>query len=118
MSGDVISDDVVSGDVVRVYWRPGCGFCSGLLRGLERAGLVFEPIDIWQDAEAAAFVRSVTGGNETVPTVRIGGVALVNPSTPQVLRTVAEEVPGALPDGYEPPARGFFARLLARLDGG
>ncbi len=47
-------------------------------------GLEFTEVDIWQDPEAAAFVRSVANGNETVPTVSIGDVHLVNPSARQV----------------------------------
>ena len=47
-----------------VHLRPGCGFCSGLVRGLERHGVEFARVDIWQDEDAAAFVRSVADGNE------------------------------------------------------
>lgn len=83
---------------ITVYWRPGCGFCSSLLRGLERAGLAFDRVNIWEDEQAAAFVRSVARGNETVPTVRVGDVALVNPSAPDVLTTVAEHAPDHHPD--------------------
>jgi len=42
-------------------------------------------INIWQDADAAAFVRSVAGGNETVPTVIIDGQAVVNPPPRRVV---------------------------------
>lgn len=102
---------------VTVYWRPGCGFCSSLMRGLERQGLEFERVDIWDDEEAAAFVRSVADGNETVPTVRVDGVALVNPSSRDVLGVVAQEVPEHLPDGYEPPTAGPVGRFVGRLLG-
>jgi glutaredoxin-like protein len=101
-----------------VYWRPGCGFCWSLLRGLERADLVFERVDIWEDTDAAAFVRSVANGNETVPTVRIGDVALVNPSVSDVTRAIAEHAPDHLPPDYEPPQPGLAARLVTRLLGG
>lgn len=70
---------------VTVYWRPGCGFCSMLRAGLRRADLAYEEVNIWDDPDAAAFVRSVADGNETVPTVTIGGVALVNPSSREVV---------------------------------
>ena len=103
---------------ITVYWRPACGFCSSLLRALERSGLEFERVDIWQDEDAAAFVRSVADGNETVPTVRVGGVALVNPSSGDVLGTVATELPERLPDDYEPPTPGRVARAVTRLLGG
>lgn len=64
---------------VTVYWRPGCPFCHRLLSELDRTDLKYEKRNIWDDDEAAAFVRSVADGNETVPTVTIGDVSLVNP---------------------------------------
>lgn len=106
-------------DAVTVYWRPGCGFCMGLLRSLDRAGL--EPgttHDIWEDEDAAAFVRSVTGGSETVPTVVVGETALVNPSGQEVLRALAEIAPDQLPEGYEPPDPGPVGRFVHRVLGG
>lgn len=103
---------------ITVYWRPGCGFCSSLLRGLDRAGVGFDRVNIWEDATGAAFVRSMARGNETVPTVSIGSVALVNPSTPEVLRTIATEAPEQLPDGYEPPEPGIVARVVTKMLGG
>jgi glutaredoxin-like protein len=72
-----------------VYWRPGCGFCVALRRGLDRADLTYDDVNIWEDGEAAAFVRSVADGNETVPTVRIGDVSLVNPSVSEVREVLA-----------------------------
>lgn len=67
-----------SGDLV-VLHRPGCVYCLRLrltLGGLaDRATWV----DIWADDEAAARVRAATGGDETVPTVLVGGEAHVNP---------------------------------------
>jgi glutaredoxin len=56
---------------------------------LRRAGVPFREVDIWNDPSAAAFVRSVADGNETVPTVTIGTVHLVNPSARRV-RELAE----------------------------
>ena len=64
---------------VTVYWRPGCLYSVALLRSLERAGLRVREVNIWQDEDGAAFVRDFARGNETVPTVRIGPVALINP---------------------------------------
>ena len=73
---------------VTVYWRPGCPFCAGLFRSLERAGILAERRNIWEDDEAAAFVRSVANGNETVPTVTVGDHAMVNPSVEQVAAAI------------------------------
>lgn len=57
-------------------------------------------VDIWSDSEAAAFVRGQAHGNETVPTVDIGGTVLVNPSARRVVDVAAAAgVPAAPPTG-------------------
>ena len=63
-----------------VYSRPGCPYCFTLRADLQRAQLPFREVNIWEHPEAAAFVRSVARGNETVPTVTVGDVSMVNPS--------------------------------------
>ncbi|KGI82980.1 glutaredoxin [Actinopolyspora erythraea] len=83
---------------VLVYTRPGCPFCVSLRAGLRRHGVRFEESDIWQDARAAATVRELADGNETVPTVVIGSWSAVNPSVEAVRAAAAEHAPGALPD--------------------
>ncbi|NOX21597.1 MAG: NrdH-redoxin [Actinobacteria bacterium] len=67
-----------------VYWRPGCGFCARLFAQLDQAGVPHRRVNIWEDPDAAATVRSFAHGSETVPTVVIGDTALVNPSVDQV----------------------------------
>ena len=63
-----------------VYWRRMCGFSARLMAALEESGIEVEYRDIWEDPEAAAFVRSVNGGDETVPTVVLpDGRAVTNP---------------------------------------
>jgi mycoredoxin len=62
-----------------VYWRPGCVFCLRLRARLGADANRLRWIDIWQHPEAAAAVRSYTGGDETVPTVVIAGQAHINP---------------------------------------
>lgn len=74
---------------VTFFWRPGCGFCTRLRAGLEQAGVALHERNIWEDPEAAAFVRSVARGNETVPTVVVRGTALVNPPAAEVLARLA-----------------------------
>ncbi|HAP76165.1 MAG TPA: NrdH-redoxin [Acidimicrobiaceae bacterium] len=74
---------------VTVYWRPGCPFCSMLRAGLRRHDVEFHEVNIWEEPDAAAFVRSVARGNETVPTVTVGDTALVNPSAREVADLVA-----------------------------
>ncbi|WP_250028395.1 glutaredoxin domain-containing protein [Paractinoplanes maris] len=70
-----------------IYWRPGCPFCLRLRGSLARQAGRYHWVDIWSDPEGAATVRSVAGGNETVPTVVAVGASLVNPS-PQVVRNL------------------------------
>lgn len=79
--------------VIEFYWRPGCPYCRALRGPLRRSGLPVREIDIWEDPQAAARVRSVAGGNETVPTVFVGGHAMVNPGMGQVLAAVREHAP-------------------------
>lgn len=80
-------------DAVDFYWRPGCPFCAMLERDLDRANIPLNKLNIWEDSSAAEFVRSVAGGNETVPTVRIGDQAMVNPPAAQVTQVLAETAP-------------------------
>ncbi|MDA8148738.1 MAG: NrdH-redoxin [Actinomycetota bacterium] len=86
-------------DPVRLYWRPGCPFCALLRRRMRTHHVACTEIDIWQDPAGAAFVRSVTGGDETVPTVAIGSRNLVNPSIGEVLDAIAAELPGRATGG-------------------
>jgi mycoredoxin len=87
-----VSDDTPTTEpiapAVTFYWRPGCPFCSSLAGGLQQAGVAFEPVNIWDDPNAAAFVRSVANGNEVVPTITVGSTSLVNPSPADVVRLV------------------------------
>ncbi len=67
-----------------VYWRPGCPYCARLRRQLRRHEVPVQWRNIWDDPSAAATVRAVAGGNETVPTVFVGGDAYVNPPWPRL----------------------------------
>ena len=65
---------------VIVYWRPGCFFCTRLRLRLGALADEATWVDIWADPAAAAFVRDVNGGAETVPTVILpDGEARTNP---------------------------------------
>jgi mycoredoxin len=103
---------------VQLYWRPGCGFCSSLTRSLDRIGLAYDMHNIWDDEDAAVFVRRVANGNETVPTVRVGDVALINPTAHEVMDEVATRAPSLVPTDYEPPQPGAIGRALRRMLGG
>jgi mycoredoxin len=65
---------------VLLYTRPGCPYSMRLRAKLRLARIPYTQVDIWQDPEAAAVVRSVNDGDELVPTVRIGDTFLSNPS--------------------------------------
>lgn len=99
-------------DAVEVYWRPGCPFCGSLRRGLARAGVATREVDIWQDPSAAARIRAVAGGNETVPTVFVGGHALVAPRVGQVLDAIARHAPHLKPPADGHRQAGFLMRLF------
>lgn len=105
------------GEIV-VFWRPACGFCASLRRELEGAGVAHRLVNIWEDPEGAATVRTIARGNETVPTVVVGPTGLVNPSLHEVLGAVAEHAPGAVPEDYEPPEPGRVGRWVRDALGG
>ena len=65
---------------VTLYWRPGCVFCLRLRLILRWHRLSVHEVNIRADPDAAAFVRSVADGNETVPIVVIDGHPIVNPA--------------------------------------
>lgn len=100
-------------EAITFYWRPGCGFCMGLERRLEKLGLPIEKHNIWDDPEAAAVVRSIANGNETVPTLVIGDARMVNPSADDVLAAVRQHAPHLDP-GDPPEGSGAFRRFLDR----
>ncbi|MFI5753950.1 glutaredoxin domain-containing protein [Streptomyces sp. NPDC051569] len=83
-------------DGVVMYWRPGCTYCVKLRLSLLFTPLRFTKVNIWRDPDAAAFVRSVANGYETVPTVTVAGKALVNPSRRKLLEAVRADAPQAL----------------------
>ncbi|RZS44533.1 mycoredoxin [Herbihabitans rhizosphaerae] len=73
-----------------MYSTTWCGYCRRLKTLMERDGIEFTIVDIEQNPEAAQFVMSVNGGNQTVPTLHFpNGAALTNPSIDQVKKTLA-----------------------------
>lgn len=103
-----------SASPITVFWRPGCPYCARLRSRLKRAGIDVDEVNIWDDPGGAAFVRSAAGGNETVPTVRIGNRSLVNPAPSNLIEVVRKFDPSLVP---ERPARRLpdLARLLQWL---
>ena len=105
-------------DHIDLYWRPGCGFCSSLRRGLDKLGIERVEHNIWDNPNDAATVRQHANGNETVPTVVVGKQSLVNPSAKQLLAFLSSQAPHLLPaehDASEESAGkvgGFVGRVL------
>lgn len=92
---------------IEVYWRPGCPYCLRLRRDLDRLGLRADWRNIWEDEAARDIVQRANGGDETVPTVRVGEKYLTNPPA-RLVATLA----GAAPAGEQ------RAGLLRRWLGG
>jgi mycoredoxin len=74
-----------------MYTTTWCGFCRRLKSQLGREGIEVREIDIERDLDAADYVMTVNGGNQTVPTIVFtDGSALVNPSLAQVKERLSE----------------------------
>ena len=74
-----------------MYTTTWCGYCYRLKTALKSAGISYTEVDIERDPVAAAFVRSVNGGNQTVPTVKFAdGSALTNPTAADIAQKLAE----------------------------
>ena len=87
-------------------------------RGLLSYEIPIKRHNIWDSDEAAAFVRANANGSETVPTVRVGGSVLVNPTAREVLLTIQAEAPHLLPEGFEVPDLSRVGRIVNRILGG
>lgn len=69
-----------SGTDLTIYSTVWCGYCQRLKAQMTREGISFTEVDIEVDPEAAAYVESVNGGNQTVPTIVFpDGTAMTNP---------------------------------------
>lgn len=102
-------------DAIHFYWRPGCPFCMTLDRSLKNIEIPIEKHNIWEDPDAAAFVRSVADGNETVPTVRVGDEFMVNPSAKQVAAAVLRADPNLAEKVASAAEPGVLGKMLKRL---
>jgi hypothetical protein len=63
---------------------------------LNQTDLAITYRNIWEDPEAAAFVRACADGNEIVPTVEVGETVMVNPSADEVVAAVTAHRSAAL----------------------
>ncbi len=85
-------------EAIQFFTRPGCAVSASLARRLRKLDFPVEYHDIWDDPAAAAFVRSVARGYETVPTVVVGDVVLVAPGMRRLIRAAQEHAPHLLPE--------------------
>ncbi|MDE3203569.1 MAG: hypothetical protein KGQ66_05040 [Acidobacteriota bacterium] len=109
-SSDTGTSSDTADSQVLLYWRPGCPYCSGLKRRLRQLGVRATEVNIWADPDAAAEVRAVADGNETVPTVVIGDTAMVNPTGSQVLAAARRLAPSTVdPSAPDQPGRDWPA---------
>lgn len=68
-----------------MYTTSWCGYCVRLKKAMKAEGITWAEVNIEEDPQAAKFVESVNGGNQTVPTVKFpDGSALTNPSIKDV----------------------------------
>lgn len=76
-----------------VLWKPGCAYCERLLLQLRGTpGITW--VNVYEDPQADAKVRSVNDGNQLTPTALVGGRVLRNPSAEQ-LRAVLDRGQGS-----------------------
>ena len=74
-----------------VYGTPVCPMVTPVRGALKRASVEYDYIDIWQDDEARARVRSINNGNESVPTIIFpDGSTLTEPSGQQLLSKLGD----------------------------
>lgn len=73
-----------------VFWKPGCRFCTALMRQMgddERVTWV----NVWVDREANAEVRLHNNGDELTPTALVDAVALRNPGADELRAVLRQE---------------------------
>ena len=58
--------------MINVYSKPSCPQCTATYRKLKALGLPFNSIDVTEDADAAAFVRTLGYSQAPVVVVREG----------------------------------------------
>lgn len=85
---------------------------------LDKLQLPLNKLNIWDSDKAAAKVREIADGNETVPTVVVGNAKMVNPSAGQVLQALENNAPELIPEGVEVPQQGKVGRTINKLLGG
>ena len=86
-----MSDLTNDAEALTLYTTTWCPFCTRLKKLLDENEIGYTEIDVDSDAEAAAFVESVNGGNRVVPTALYSdGTTATNPPASQVRAKLAE----------------------------
>lgn len=68
-----------------MYTTTWCGYCNSLKRQLKANGIEWDEVDVEVDADAAALVEKINGGNRVVPTVAYSdGTSMTNPTWKEV----------------------------------
>ena len=90
VDGGMSAPTLPDAGTVTMYTTTWCGYCRILKKGLDREGIAFTEVNIEEAPEAAEYVQSVNGGNQTVPTVVFpDGSAATNPSLADVKARLA-----------------------------
>lgn len=72
---------------ILIYGHPACPAVPPVRAMLAQAKVAYEYINIRQDGQAAVLVRTINGGNESVPTLVFpDGTTLTEPSTGDLKR--------------------------------
>lgn len=90
--------DPVPEKAIIVFGRPNCPSVPPVLRLLDASGVTYDYVNIREDADAAAQLRAITGGYESVPTLIFpDGRTLVEPGTMKLRQVLQADAP----DGEE-----------------
>lgn len=77
--------DAPAPGTITMFSTTWCGYCKRLKSALQREGIGYTEVNIEEVPDAADYVMSVNGGNQTVPTVVFpDGTAATNPSLAEV----------------------------------
>lgn len=71
-------------DKVKVYGADWCGDTQRALRQLDGLGVVYDYVDVEQDAEASRWVKEQNEGKERKPTIKVGSRVLSTPSAQEL----------------------------------
>ena len=84
---------------IDLYWRPGCGFCAGLQRGLDTLGVERVEHNIWDDPADAAVVRRTPTATRRSPPWSSTASGSSTRRRRELLDLLAERAPHLLPVG-------------------